>query len=224
MTSTMTKGEREDLQRLVRQRQSVLKSAAKLRSSELLADFENQIASEFAFDDDAIWAEAAKAAEVEVAKAQKRVKVRCSELRIPERFAPSLKLVWSIRGYDNSVKSRREELRKVAEKQVEALERKAIVEIEMAAVEAQTDLAVSGLDSEAALGFVKRLPTVASLMPGLSYQEIAGEAAPPVVEQLVTPNALRQRRFRERQQALHNGEVTPEPALRDATDQADPTA
>ena len=224
MTSTMTKGERDDLQRLVRQRQQVLKSAAKLRSSELLADFENQIASEFAFDDDAIWAEAAKAANVEVEKAQKRVAARCKELGIPDRFAPSLKLVWSIRGYDNSVKSRREELRKVAEKQVEALERKAIVEIEMAAVEAQTDLAVSGLDSEAALGFVKRLPTVASLMPGLSYQEISGEADPPIIEQLVTPNALRQRRFRDRQKALHNGAVTTDAALRDATDQADPTA
>jgi hypothetical protein len=30
-----------------------MKSAAKLRSTELLADFENQLASEFCFDDDA---------------------------------------------------------------------------------------------------------------------------------------------------------------------------
>ena len=35
----MTKGEREEFQRLVRQREKVLKSAAKQRSSELLADF-----------------------------------------------------------------------------------------------------------------------------------------------------------------------------------------
>jgi hypothetical protein len=38
-------------------------------------------------------------------------------------------------------------------------------------------------------------------MPALSYQELAGEADPPVVEQLITPNALRQRRYRERQRA-----------------------
>ena len=38
----MPKGEREDLQRLVRQREKVLKSAAEQRSSELIADFENQ--------------------------------------------------------------------------------------------------------------------------------------------------------------------------------------
>ena len=69
----MTKGERDDLQRLVRQREKVLKSNAKLRSKELLADFENEMAAEYAFDDDSVWAQAAKAAEAEVAKAQKRV-------------------------------------------------------------------------------------------------------------------------------------------------------
>ena len=36
----MNKSEREDLQRLIRQREKVQKSAAKLRSTELLADFE----------------------------------------------------------------------------------------------------------------------------------------------------------------------------------------
>ncbi len=209
----MPKGEREDLQRLVRQREKVLKSAAKLRSAEILADFENQIASEYSFDDDAVWAEAAKAANVEIEKAQKRVAARCQELGIPERFAPSLNLSWSHRGYDNSVKNRRVELQNVAEMRVKALEQKAVVEIEQASVEAQTELAIAGLTSDSARDFANRLPTVADLMPQLSYQEIAGEANPPLIEQLVTPNALRQRRFRERQQALRDGDVTPDPAL-----------
>ena len=50
--------------------------------------------------------------------------------------------------------------------------------------------------------------------------ELAGEADPPVVEQLVTPNAMRQRRFRERKQALGNADVTPKAALPNATDNA----
>ena len=41
-------------------------------------------------------------------------------------------------------------------------------------------------------------------MPGLSYSEVSGETQPPIVEQLISPNALRQRRFRERQAALRN--------------------
>jgi hypothetical protein len=45
MTAAMTRDERENLQRLVRQREKVLKSAAKQRSAELIADFENQMGS-----------------------------------------------------------------------------------------------------------------------------------------------------------------------------------
>jgi hypothetical protein len=201
----MTKSERDDLQRLIRQREKVQKSAAKQRSADLLADFENQIAAQYSFDDDAVWAEATKEAEREVAKAQKRIAERCRELGIPMDFAPSLRLNWHHRGYGNSVKERREELRRVAKAQIEALERQAIVKIEQASVEAQTEIALAGLTSETARAFVERLPTVESLMPALSYQELAGESDPPFVEQLVTPNALRQRRYRERQRAaLHD--------------------
>lgn len=206
----MTKGEREDLQRLIRQREKVLKSAAKARSAELLADFESQMAAEYRFDDDAIWAAAAKAAEAEVAKAQARVAERCRELGIPKEFAPSLGLTWRNRGYQNAVKERRIELRKAAETQIAALEQQAIVRIELSSSEAQLELARAGLSSEAALGFLDRLPAVESLMPALTYQEVAGEVEPPIVEQLLTPNALRQRRFRERQAALRNPDITPE--------------
>src|SRR5262245_35972447 len=80
----MTKGEREDLQRLIRQREKVLKSAAKQRSAELIADFENQMGSEFSFDDDAVWERAAKATKHEVARAQKLIAARCRELGIPD--------------------------------------------------------------------------------------------------------------------------------------------
>ena len=166
----MTKGERDDLQRLVRQREKVLKSNAKLRSKELLADFENEMAAEYAFDDDSVWAQAAKAAEAEVAKAQKRVAARCLELRIPKRFAPSLSLSWHHRGYDNLLEKRRNELRLVAERRVEALGQRAVVDIETASLTLQTNIAVAGLTSEVARTFVESLPTVESLMPALSYQ------------------------------------------------------
>jgi hypothetical protein len=57
-------------------------------------------------------------------------------------------------------------------------------------------------------------------MPALSYQELAGDAEPPVVEQLLTPNALRQRRYRERQKALRDGSVTSQQALPDGSGEA----
>ena len=61
---------------------------------------------------------------------------------------------------------------------------------------------MSGLTTDAAKGFIERLPSVETLMPPLSFEAIAGEADPPVAEQLVSSGALRQRRYRERQQAL----------------------
>ena len=207
MTEAMiSKSEREDLQRLVRQREKVQKSAAKQRSSDLLADFENQMASEFSFDDDAVWAKAKIEAEAEINRAKIKIATRCRELGIPDRFAPTLSMSWVHRGYDNMLERRRNELRRVATTKIEAIERSAITQIEVLSLDAQTKLAVAGLSSEAAHAFIQALPSVADLMPSLSYAELAGEAKPPIVEQLLSPNALRQRRYRERQEALRNGQ------------------
>jgi hypothetical protein len=209
MTMMMSKGEREELQRLVRQREKAFKSAAKQRSAELIADFKNQMGQEYSFDQDEVWEKAVKAVEREIAKAQAQIAARCQELGIPARFAPTVGMSWHHRGYDNSVDRRKAELLAMAKARIEAIEAKAIVEIEMASVKAATEIASAGLSSDAARAFVAALPTVESLMPALSYAAVAGEAEPPIAEQLVSSNALRQRRYRERQAALHNGDVTP---------------
>ena len=88
--------------------------------------------------------------------------------------------------------------------QIAANEQRAIVQIEISCLDAQTQLARAGLTSDAARTFVDRLPSIDTLMPRLSFAEVAGEAEPPIAEQLVSPNALRQRRFRDRQAALRN--------------------
>ena len=199
--SAITRHELEDLQRLVRQREKVLKSAAKQRSAQVLADFENQMGQEYRFDDDLVWSEATKIADAAVSKAQEQIRARCREIGIPDRFAPSISLKWHHRGYGNSLKERRDELRKMAVTAIEAQEQKAKTQIELSCLEAQTKLAISGLTSEAALGFVEALPSVNDLMPRLSFAEVAGESQPPVAERLLSSNALRQQRHRERQKA-----------------------
>jgi hypothetical protein len=200
----MTRNEIDDLQRLIRQREKVLKSAAKQRSTEVLADFENQMGQEYSFDDDHVWAEAAKIANAAVSKAQEQIKSRCREIGIPDRFAPSISLAWHHRGYGNSLKERRDELRKMAVTAIEAQEQKAKTQIELSCLEAQTKLAISGLTTDMARSFIEALPSVEDLMPRLSFAEVAGESKPPVAERLVSSNALRQQRHRERQKALRN--------------------
>ena len=93
----------------------------------------------------------------------------------------------------------------MATTQVEALERKAIVDIEMSSLAAHEQVVTAGLTSEAAKAFIETLPSVETLMPALSIAELADEARPPLAEQLVSSNALRQRRHRERQKALREG-------------------
>jgi len=206
--TAMTKHEREDLQRLVRQREKVLKSAAKQRSAELIADFENQMGQEFSFDQDEVWERATKIAQAALAKANEQIAARCHEIGIPKRFAPGLDLSWYGR-HESATKQRRDELRKMAETRIEAIERKAVTEIELSCLAAQEQIALSGLTTEAARQFVEALPKIEALMPRLTFAEVTGEAEPPVAEQLVSPNALRQRRYRERQKALRDaGGVT----------------
>jgi len=102
----------------------------------------------------------------------------------------------------------------MAQTQIAAIEAKAITQIEVSCLNAQTQLALAGLSSEAARGFIDKLPAIEKLMPKLTFAEVAGEADPPIAEQLISSNALRQRRYRERQKALRD--VTDAPALRDA--------
>jgi hypothetical protein len=113
-------------------------------------------------------------------------------------------LGWNHRGYGNALRERRAELRRMAQTQIEAIERKAIVQIEVSCLEAQTALAVAGLTSDVGQRFVETLPKIEALMSTLSFAEVAGETEPPVAEQLISSNALRQRRFRERLR-LRNG-------------------
>jgi hypothetical protein len=221
--AAMNSSEREALQRLIRQREKVLKSAAKQRSADLLADFENQMGSIYSFDQDEVWAAATEVAEREVAKAQDRIAARCAEKGIPKRFAPSLDVHWYSRG-ENAVKARRDELRKMAVTRIAAIESKAIVEIEKGCLDLQTRIAVAGLTSDAARQFVEGLPRIETLMPALSVTEMAGEAEPPIAEQLVSANTLRQRRFRQRQAALRNAtEALPHPS-RNGGDEDDEAA
>jgi arginyl-tRNA synthetase len=60
--NAISRSEREDLQCSVRQREKVLKSAAKQRSAELVADFENQMGQEYSFDQDEVWEKAREVA------------------------------------------------------------------------------------------------------------------------------------------------------------------
>jgi hypothetical protein len=170
-TPAMTKGEREDLARLIRNRERVLKAAASQRSAELLAEFEQHMASVYKFDEDEVWREAHAAADAAVTAAGKAIAGRCAELGIPADYAPTLHLHWYGRG-ENALASRRAELRLVAKSRITAIEKGARTKIEMLCLDAQSQILAQGLTSAAEVAFFDGLPKIEALMPPLEIGSI----------------------------------------------------
>jgi hypothetical protein len=167
----MTPRERESLAKLVRLNEKVAKAAAKQRAAELRADFQAQLAAEFAFDDDDVWEAAAEAAKQAQVEANARILERCAELGIPDRFAPSMAVNWYTRG-ENATASRRAELTRVAASKIEEGYRSALTTIEAKSAEVQTRILVGGLTSDDARAFVESIPTASALMPTITLGEI----------------------------------------------------
>jgi replicative superfamily II helicase len=176
MSRQMTKGERDDLVRLVKQREKVAKTAAEQRSAAMLAEFEQQISALHAFNDNAVWKAATEAAIEAAKKANEEIMAEATKLGIPEEFQPKLNYHWARRG-ENEYSTRREELRRVAKAEIDALEKVARVQIESASVSAQTEIIANGLSSEAAIEFLNRLPAIDSMMPALDVTQIQAKLA-----------------------------------------------
>ena len=161
-----SKGERDDLIRLVKQRVRLAKAAAAQRAAAMLAEFERQISAIYSFDDNETWAAANAAVERARQQANERIAAEAGRLGIPKEFQPRITSFWMDRG-QNAVKARRDELRKLAVAEVAAAEKSARVQIETASLEAQTAILATGLTSDAALALLERMPSVDALIPQL---------------------------------------------------------
>lgn len=170
-TNKMTKGERVELGQLIRKRERVMKSMAVERSAAMLVDFEKQCAAIYSYDEDEVWKEAVDRAEKVIEEASSQIADRCKELGIPKEFAPSVQMHWWDRG-QNAVAKRRAELRQVAKAQIAVMEKAALAKIERMSLDAQTEVITHGLESEAARGFLERMPDLATFMPALDAVEI----------------------------------------------------
>ena len=167
----MTKGERQELSALIRKRERVMRATVESRSSDLLAEFEQQAAAIYKFNDDAVWERAKELAQNAVAGANKEIAERCAQLGIPPEFAPGLSIGWYGRG-ENAVAERRAELRRAAKASIEASEKLALAKIERMSLDAQTEVVAHGLESSAARDFLERMPSLDALMPMIDAQQI----------------------------------------------------
>lgn len=169
--TTMTRTERAELAALVRLRGRVAKADVDARKAQLLADFEQQVATEYDMHDER-WARYVERGQAAVAAANEEIRKAFEESGIPETFAPSAYIRWQPRGNDWIVRSRRDELRNVAAKRLDAQAKAAKVEVDRAAAEVLGNLAATALTSAEAKAWLERLPSIAELMPGLRLVEI----------------------------------------------------
>ena len=170
-TNPMTKGERDELLRLVKQREKVAKTGATQRSAVLLAEFEAQISAIHSFDTDEVWSAVAESAKTALDEANVKIEARAAELGIVPEFRPALHFSWASRN-QSAVKERRDELRRAAKAEIEVMEQTARLEIEAKSIDAQTKIVASGLTSDAAVMFLNSLPAVETLMPPLTFKSI----------------------------------------------------
>ena len=173
----ITKSEREELVKLVKMRARVAKMGVDQRRIELLADFENKMATRYQ-SDDAAWADITQETQEAVQRADEAIAQRCRELGIPEQFRPSVHFSRYGRG-ENAVKERRAELRKVAERQLEAEAKRAKVHIEKKTVDMLTALTAGALESAEAKEFLLQIPNPEQLLPPLELPELEGQLPNP---------------------------------------------
>ena len=174
--NAMTKGEREDLIRLIKQREKVAKTAAEQRSAAMLAEFEQQVSAVHAFATNEVWRAAVEAAQAAAKEAMAKVAAESDRLGIPKEFQPALGFSWARRG-ENEYNERRVELRRVAKAEIDAMEKVARVQIEQASVQAQTEVIANGLSSVAAIEFLRSMPAIDTMMPALDITSIQAKLA-----------------------------------------------
>jgi hypothetical protein len=167
----LSNAERERLLKVARLRERVAKAAAAERSAQLMADFEQQLASIYSFDNNEVWAIAMKTANDACDAASKAVNEECEQLGIPKRFRPGITGPgWYGRG-ENAVRERRVELRRVAATRIAAIEKSARKEIERISSQVQIELLAHGM-SELALKLLDKMPKVEAMMLPLQVDEI----------------------------------------------------
>lgn len=167
----LSRHETHDLGMIIKDRAKALKAHVEQQKAACIAEFEAQMASEYRFDQDEVWQQVTKHAMEVVADAQVRILERCKELGIPSRFSPQLQIGWQKRG-ENILEERRRELRRVAERTVDAMAAAAVVKIEQQSLDLRTQVVAMGLLSPDAKLFLESLAPVEEAMRMLKFEDV----------------------------------------------------
>lgn len=180
----MTKGERESLEKLVRNNARIAKADAEARGQVLKAHVEGQLAAQFKADDEC-WEDLTTNADELIAKADAELAERCRVRGISDDFRPRLVSRWYSRG-ENACPKRRAELRKLAYARVDALVDTAKVEVDREVGRQLTQLLRDGMLSPESRAFLGNMPLPEDLLM-LPTVRINADGKTLLLESSVTP-------------------------------------
>jgi hypothetical protein len=174
---TMTKGERDDLIRLIKQRERVAKTVAQQRSEAMLADFERKIHEVHSFATSEIWKAAGQIAINALKEAAEKIDKEAEKLGVPPEFRPQLPEYLQVQTGQIKFDRRKEDMRRIAKAEIASVERLAFAAIEGASVQAQTEVLTTGMTSGAAIAFLEKLEPIETMMPELDVMKIQAKIA-----------------------------------------------
>jgi hypothetical protein len=166
----MPRAQQQDLMKIVRMRAKVRREDIDKFAADALARVEAQLAAEYEKTHPA-FVELTREAERKIKELDIEIAKRSKVLGIPEQFRPSLHISWYRRG-ENALNERRTELRRVAQREIEARVKHAKSTLLRAEVDLLTKLAAEGLTSERAQEILTALPEPEQLLPGLTMEDL----------------------------------------------------
>jgi hypothetical protein len=194
----MTPAERGQLIRLVKSRAKQAERDADAREKTLMAEVLDLMTAEFEAHDK-LWGDAVVIGEEAAAKANQQIALACAELGIPPKEAPGLELGWRARGGGYGSSMRRHELKELARTRLAALTKEAKTRIHAAALAAEEQLVLGGLQSGEARTVFEALPSAENLMPALQLEDLGVTRWRPPADaaaELTTPLGTAARRAR----------------------------
>jgi hypothetical protein len=183
-SAEMTRADRLELCKVVRQRARVLQADAKRRQAAQLADVERQLSDKFSISHQA-WEKITAEAQAHIEAVVAAIATKCAEMGVDQNLRPHIGLSWFSRG-ENAEASRRSELRKAAQTKIESDAQNYRFQIEKWAADFLMRLSAGALRSSEAQAFLTSIPDLEALMPVLSIDTLEKKAA---LEDGINPEA-----------------------------------
>lgn len=169
----MTKGERDELIKITRERGRVAKARVEAVKAELLADVEAKLSAEFKMRDEA-WRDGVEVVERAVQEVNAQIARELDERGTPKEFRSELSVFWYSRGR-NADPARRAELRKLAAARIDAIGKQAKLTIDAEVADTVANLLAGGLTSESAGEYLAKMPDPRELMPPIELGDLEAE-------------------------------------------------